>query len=164
MNPGLDFEITERAYAINGISKNTLLGRRRTKEVLTSLIDFWASRCGKRTLLLVGHNVRTFDLPLLKREMKRVGMKTNPMLSNAQCIDTLHLLKDKKVWSESDEFDAPPAGSFNLGGLYEHVFGRELPDAHSAMGDIKGNAELWLRMDPTMKRALATMKPAKLNE
>ena len=159
MNPGQAFNIAGGAFGVNGISKWTLLGRRSTREELTALFNFWETRCNGRSLVLAGHNIIKFDLRVLKKEMKRVGIESNEMLSNAQCIDTLELLRDTEVWGES-EWDAPDV--HKLGQLYEHVFGNRMVNAHTAMGDVVGNAELLLKVDPTLKFATKCMKPAKL--
>ncbi len=82
-----------------------------------------------RDAVLVGHNIFTFDVPVLQRHLGEV-FGVSPRL---MAIDTLPLARQMYR-----------LGSHKLSALAEHL---RIPlTAHQAMSDVYATSELWLRM------------------
>ncbi|CAN0375745.1 unnamed protein product, partial [Pylaiella littoralis] len=92
-------------------------------------------------IVLAAHNA-TFDRGFLHEEIHRarLGGLTIARAGVMAFVDTLSVLRDRATWRQSDEeLNVPPQPkAFKLGGLFEHVFGREMPGAHTAIGDVEG--------------------------
>lgn len=127
------------------------------------LLAKWRKIKGERKeLAIVGHNVGKFDIAILLREMKRCDIDHDELTSIAtHIIDTLQIANDDDVWEEIS-YDKPD--SVSLGSLYHCFFGVELPRAHSALGDVRGNLAVLLKLDPTLKFAKKYMKRLSVNE
>lgn len=98
---------------------------------------------GKRAYA-VGHNVKNFDLPFIKKAYK--DLKVFDALSY-HTIDTLDLAVLYKMISKAD------LKNLKLGTLVEH-FGVTLNSAHSAMYDIQANLEVFKELAGYMKLGL----------
>ena len=89
--------------------------------------------------------------------MKRCDMNQDKLTSVVtHTVDTLELAQKDEVWEDIKE--ERPA-SLTLGSLYECFFEDELPGAHSALGDVKANLAILLKLDPTLKFASKYKKP-----
>mmetsp|Transcript_35853 Transcript_35853/g.73212 ORF Transcript_35853/g.73212 Transcript_35853/m.73212 type:complete len:800 (+) Transcript_35853:130-2529(+) len=157
LNPPEDFEISDGAFEINGISKVKLIGKDDTEKGLTKFFHALKEVSGKRKLCLVGHNIARFDIPILEKELQRYEScrEIRSYLDSIYVIDTLTIAKDKDTW-DTLNLDIP--ASKKLADLHEYLFDKELVDSHSAMGDCLGNAQVLLKMDPTLKIARKHMK------
>ncbi|KAL4452493.1 hypothetical protein ABPG75_008155 [Micractinium tetrahymenae] len=84
-------------------------------------------------LLLIGHNIRAFDLPIMVRHASRAAL---PTLRHARFLDTLvlsrHLLPDTGGRGEPD--------NRKLSTLYEFFSGAPPEEAHRALSDCRSNA------------------------
>lgn len=123
--------IRPEASAVHGIYKESLEGCRTEREVLA---DFATWVIGNGCEMVVGHNIKSFDLPMMTRRSELVHF-INPF-ENLEVYDTRSLVseaKKKKLcglealgrkWSL-------PATAAVLGILHDN--------AHDALGDVTTN-------------------------
>lgn len=158
IHPTGNFTITPGAYDTHGISVADLEGCLDTEEALGLVLTKLKKIKGKRpNLVVVGHKVAAFDLTLLLKEMTRCDLNQNKLTRIVtHTVDTLELAQKDEVWEDIKE--ERPA-SLTLGSLYECFFEDELPCAHSALGDVKANLAILLKLDPTLKFASKYKKP-----
>jgi len=127
-------------------------------------MEFLSSKKNGRDLVLIGHNIKAFDLPLIRAEMRRCNLDTS-LLTNVctHYIDTLAIAKDSDVWEDIDYAiptpQFPDDKPFKLENLYRYLFKDKLPDAHSALGDVDGCLAILFKLDPDLKFAKKHMKP-----
>ena len=83
---------------------------------------------------LAGHNILSYDLPLLERSLKEVGLRLPP--THKPSIDTLHWAKLR--------YPTPPEDlkSYRLSDLYEFASGEILNEAHQADKDCEANLKV----------------------
>lgn len=81
--------------------------------------------------ILVGHNIRSFDMVFLNRHLTQIGLA--PVENDL--IDTLDLSRQKM----------PHLSSHKLGTLAKE-FGIDYSKAHRALEDVKINAEVFMRL------------------
>eukprot|EP00984_Skeletonema_dohrnii_P022496 scaffold11618_cov84-Skeletonema_dohrnii-CCMP3373.AAC.3 len=152
INPGVHnpaFQITRGAFNVHGISKMKLAGKIGTKDGLKRMfgyLDKWRKKGTK--LCLFGHNIRRFDLQVLRAEARRHNLDRR--LKGICYVDTLEVLKSRNsdhLWADNG-MERP--ASFTLENLYNHIFGRDIPNQHSAVGDVLANAEILWRLDPNL--------------
>ena len=106
----------------------------------------------KDRLILVAHNGKKYDIPLLEIESARHGISFRLSTgTDVSIVDTLELFDDDRLW-EGIPGDKP--SRLKLGDLYRRLCGHELDDAHSAMGDAKGLMKIIQAVDPELKKAL----------
>ena len=157
-NPPEEFKIADKAFEINDISKVKLIGKDNTEEGLMKFFQALENVSRGREVCFIGHNIIQFDMPILEKELQRYDDSCKDLqkyLDNIYVIDTLTMARDDKTWNGLD-MDKP--ASRELVALHEYLFGKELVDSHSAMGDCLGNAKVLLKMDPTLKIAEQRMK------
>ena len=156
-NPPEEFEITEKAFEINNISKVNLVGKDSTEVGLKKFFEELKKVSGGREVCLIGHNIIQFDMPILENELKRYDSckELQKYLDDIYVIDTLTMARDDKIW-EGLDMDEPVSKKLVV--LHEYLLGKELVDSHSAMGDCLGNAKVILEMDPTLMIAEQQMK------
>eukprot|EP00984_Skeletonema_dohrnii_P002451 scaffold846_cov78-Skeletonema_dohrnii-CCMP3373.AAC.2 len=149
INPGVhypNFQISRQAFVKHGISKMRLAGKIGSKDGLDRMFGHLTSICGEDTnLCLFGHNIQNFDLQVLGEEAKRHNL--GDRLKGIYFVDTLKVVKDKNLWKEH-ALGCP--SSFSLGYLYNYLFGRDIPDQHSAVGDVLANAKILQSLDPDL--------------
>ncbi len=106
---------------------------------------------------MVGHNIIGFDIPILEEEIQRYEScrEFQTYLDSIRVIDTYTIAKDPETWEILD-MEEPTCKS--LGYLHNYLLDKELVDSHSAMGDCLGNAQVLLKMDPTLKIAKKHMR------
>jgi len=100
-----------------------------------------AQRIESKAVVLVGHNVRTFDLRLLVNQGKRHGVNVVDEMSRRSLIffvDTLSVLRKNKelAWPHALLKTKSGANSLALGSVYQAVHGRGIANAHRADGDV----------------------------
>lgn len=115
-NPGIP--IPAGATAVHGISDADVAGEPTFARVARSLAELLAG-CD-----LAGFNVRRFDLPMLIHEFRRAGVPFE--LEGRRVIDI------QAIFHREEKRDLSAAARFYLG--------REHPEAHSALGDIRTSA------------------------
>ncbi len=120
VNPGMP--ISPEAIAVHGITDEDVrheatFGRR--ARALAELLD----GCD-----LAGFNVRRFDLPMLVNEFRRADLAFEPR--DHRVIDI------QAIFHREEKRDLSAAARFYLG--------REHPEAHSALGDIRTSAAVLL--------------------
>ena len=124
--------------ACHGISLE-LLRRERAQPlavVLAELAEWLELNFGpQRRLVWGGHNVKTFDLPRLRRQCEAAGCDM-PRSIDENPVDTLQLAKAC--------LPSSGPGGHSLGVLYEEVTGAPLVGAHDALADAEACAKLWL--------------------
>ncbi|CAM9539187.1 unnamed protein product [Scytosiphon promiscuus] len=138
-------------------------------------------------VVLAAHNAR-FDRNFLVEEVSRAGFDRSTIIRAGVSgfVDTLAVLKDYTIWSQTrdenygggnvSEDGSTAAGSlppphppgYKLGVLYEHIFGQEMPDAHTALADVEGLeavlsscgiAERWRRVASTPECQIPVLPP-----
>ena len=115
-NPGMP--IPAAATAVHGITDEDLREEASFAQRAQSLADL-LDDCD-----LAGFNVRRFDLPLLVAEFRRAGLSFG--LEGRRVIDV------QAIFHREERRDLSAAARFYLG--------REHPEAHSALGDIRTSA------------------------
>lgn len=106
--------ISESATEVNGITMDTVENAPSASEVLSAFVDFIGN------LTLVGHNIASYDLPIVKRcvsELFDIDLKN-------EYIDTLYVAKKR--------IDNIP--NYRLGTIASY-FGIDTDDAHRALPD-----------------------------
>ncbi|CAN0150927.1 unnamed protein product [Ectocarpus sp. 6 AP-2014] len=93
-------------------------------------------------VVFVAHNAQ-FDHKFLKEEVSRCGFSRFMMgqdMGVVCIVDSLRCLKESSLWRQkASDFHMPTRPkNFKLGGVFEHLYGYEMPDAHNAMGDVVG--------------------------
>ncbi len=116
------FTIPAEASAIHGITTEQASGEGvDIKEALTLfLADVRA--CGT----IVAHNLKGFDLPVVRAEMLRAGLSQD-VFNGVRCIDTLQ----------------PPYPGLSLSKWYREVFSSPTRGAHRAAEDVRTLAALY---------------------
>ena len=115
-NPGMP--IPAAATAVHGITDEDVREESMFAQRARSLADL-LDDCD-----LAGFNVRRFDLPLLVAEFRRAGLPFD--LEGRRVIDV------QAIFHREERRDLSAAARFYLG--------REHPEAHSALGDIRTSA------------------------
>ncbi|MGD2068582.1 MAG: 3'-5' exonuclease [Gemmatimonadota bacterium] len=115
-NPGIP--IPAEATAVHGITDRDVASEPRFPARARSLLRLLEG-CD-----LAGFNLRRFDLPLLIAEIERCGLTFD--VGDRRIIDVQH------VFHREERRDLTAAARFYLG--------REHPEAHSALGDIRTTA------------------------
>ena len=106
----------------------------------------------KDRLILVAHNGKKYDIPLLEIESARHGISFRLSTgTDVSIVDTLELFGDDRLW---DGIPGDKPSRLKLGSLHLRLCGRELDGAHSAMGDAKGLMKIIQTVDPELKKAL----------
>ena len=137
----------ELEQGVPGINENQTSGLNPSKSKCKSK--------NQKDIILLAHNA-PFDLRMLNSEIKRLasavrksgtsGMKV-PLLSRdtgiTGSIDTLSLLKSKKLWAGQEKSYKYP-DSFSLSSLYTHLFGKEIEQSHNALTDVLALEEILL--------------------
>nr|XP_020479719.1 protein PML-like [Monopterus albus] len=107
------------------------------QEVLVSFIAFLQMLCRP---LVIGHNIRRFDCPVLARALDKLNLRAQFESSIAGCVDTLPLsremLKDRCLKSFSQE------------NLVRELVGVNYK-AHDALEDVRALQTLYSVLQPT---------------
>ena len=117
------------------------------KQVVEAFLRFLDSISGP--VILAGHNVNIFDVPLLYAFLDDTGYDAYTELRKRNVIgvlDTLWLARHKADWG----VDAP--ANMRLGTLHQHELDAILEGAHDALNDVVGN--LRLLQAPTLLEAM----------
>jgi DNA polymerase III epsilon subunit-like protein len=89
-------------------------------------------------VVVLAHNGKSFDFRLLQAEFVRhVGGRNTSWTQHAEVdglVDTLQLFRDRKLWELAARL--PPAKSYSMNALYEHILMRPQPQAHNAVADV----------------------------
>ncbi|CAM9655915.1 unnamed protein product [Ectocarpus fasciculatus] len=97
---------------------------------------------GESGVVFVAHNAQ-FDYRFLKEELSRCGFSRFMMgqdMGVVSVVDSLKCLKEDSLWRQrASDFNMPTRpNTFKLGGVFEHLYGYEMPGAHDALGDVVG--------------------------
>ncbi|HEX9709490.1 MAG TPA: 3'-5' exonuclease [Candidatus Thermoplasmatota archaeon] len=115
-NPGVP--IPAEATAVHGITDQDVAGEPPFSARAKSLLDLLEG-CD-----LAGFNIRRFDLPMLLAELRRSGLSLE--LAGRRVVDI------QAIFHREERRDLSAAARFYLG--------RDHPEAHSALGDIRTSA------------------------
>jgi DNA polymerase III epsilon subunit family exonuclease len=116
--------IQPAASMVNGITDSMVRNAPYIEEVLPDFFGFAGE------LLVVGHNIKTFDLPFIRRFAGREGASFA-----RNYIDTLALAKER----------LPHLGSYSLSTLCD-FFGIDPQSQHRALGDCYSTNECFRRL------------------
>lgn len=150
VNPGR--HIHRDAAQLTGISDSDLENAPGFKTVISDFMDF----CGD--MLLVGHNIHGFDLPIMERQIAENGLDIS--IDNS-CLDTLVLAK--RALKSSDIEDR------KLSTLADR-FGIDAGGAHRALRDCEITKDVYLNLvslavesdfQAAMKRKKQAVKPVR---
>lgn len=94
-------------------------------QALLSFLDFLKS---KSCPVLIGHNIGSYDVPILSRLLEEFGLLAAFLQLISGCIDTLKL--SRKVFSKSEILN------YKQSTLVKAILGKEY-DAHNALEDVK---------------------------
>ena len=103
--------------------------------VLLEFIDFLHR---KKKPLLFGHNIASFDIPVLLNKLREHGLLAEFMLHIVGCVDTLKLARRKYKTSELENFKQQTLASKLLGITY---------NAHDASADVTTLFQLLKHLD-----------------
>jgi DNA polymerase III epsilon subunit-like protein len=144
--------IHARASAVTGITADTIKDAASLATNWAQLVQFVKaqrlSRPSSVPLVVVGHNLVDYDLPLLHNCLGRAGASLADL--DAQfAFDTLQ-------WSRAELKVLP---SRTLAAVHEHIVGVPIVGAHDALADVKAVASI-LQRQPALRR-LDWLKNAK---
>ncbi|KAF7653294.1 hypothetical protein LDENG_00084990 [Lucifuga dentata] len=106
------------------------------RQALSSFIDFL--RSFRRPVLLVAHNAKRFDAPVLARVLQEHSLMEEFQQVVSEFLDTLYLAKQL----------FPDRPHFSQGSLVKHFVGKSY-DAHNAEADASILQELYRKWSPT---------------
>lgn len=110
-----------KAEAVHGLSKAYLAEHGKTRDEVAEIIaNLVIKHWGKTSLVTLGHNSISFDLPFLKHEMDLSGIHLN--------VGNRHL--------DSNTIAFTLFGAFNSDDLFKEL-GFDARNAHNALDDIK---------------------------
>ena len=100
-----------------------------------------AQKTRSKAVVLVGHNVRTFDLRLLINQGKRLGVNVPQEMASRSLVyfvDSLSVLRKSKdlTWPHALTKTPGGANSLSLTSVYQAVHGKGIVNAHRADGDV----------------------------
>lgn len=107
--------------------------------VLLEFIDFISK---KKNPILFGHNIASFDIPVLMNKLRQHSLLSEFMLHVHGCIDTIKLARRK--------FKAKDIGNHKQQTLVSKLLGIEY-DAHNACADVTSLYQLLKHFDYTEK-------------
>ena len=157
-------KVSPRITRITGITSSDIQNAPdfyNTMESWAKHIKQWRELCGVDSVVLIGHNILKYDLPLLINNLIRHQMNVEYFfrcnLKVQSAVDTLYLAKTLS-WRTYWVLPKTPTGriSYNLGGMYESICKRKLENAHSALADAQGVAQV---MACVHKRVPSWKKP-----
>jgi len=116
--------ISPKSEEITGITMELLKGQPTIREALLMWFE-WLRNLGQEQIVLVAHNGKSFDFPLLQNEMKRTYL-TLPSFARFHFVDSLpwariHFMNECK--------------SFSLANLFKYVCPDSQFQAHNALQD-----------------------------
>ena len=95
------------------------------------------------TIILVGHNIRAFDLRLLINQGNRLSVDVPRLLASKKIVyllDTLSLLRKNKetvTWPHDLLLTAGGCKSLSMASIFKASFDEAPPNAHQADGDVE---------------------------
>ncbi|XP_005282427.3 three prime repair exonuclease 2 [Chrysemys picta bellii] len=130
---------TPEAARITGLSQQDLEenGKRGLDRAVAQALGGFLARQAP-PLCLVAHNGWSYDFPLLRTELARVGAELPPATG---CLDTLQAMKELGLAGQ---------GGYSLGALFRGLFGRDPDGAHSAEGDVRTLIAIFLARAPQL--------------
>lgn len=137
----IDGEISDGAASKNHISKDMLQDAPHMKAALKAFLDFIGSDA-----VLVGHNIKTFDLPNVKRVAELCGFK----FEYRDAIDTY--LLSKRAW--------PNLPSCKMDALRTWL-DLEQDGSHRALKDCRDEYELYMRIRKEAEEGRVSIEPPK---
>jgi len=125
-------EYTPGAFEVHKIPTSTIEEGEDAKKTMREFVKFLNNYKSGGAPILVGHNILSFDIPYLAQLFDL--MKIDPSKSTNKTVF------DSLVWARSAwcQGELP---NHKLGTCCQHI-GYDIVDAHRAMADVEGNAEL----------------------
>jgi DNA polymerase III epsilon subunit-like protein len=139
VNPG-GVPIPSGSTACHGLSVADLSSSPQWASVAQKFILWCNQVANGRSITLVAHNAEMFDVPVLLKELDRVGM--SEYVATWFSIDTL--LVARRAWPHLKAKCG--YGGFTLGELYKDCTGSALEGAHDAWNDVGGLTIVFDRM------------------
>lgn len=141
-------KISREAHKVNKLTKEFLDG---STGDLAHYLDYCITEQGDRSkFVIAGHNIKEFDLCVLMNDLGPKGLNND--VPYTHILDTYELVQEKQVWKDADLiFPRDQNVRLSLDELYEYLFNKKLPNAHTALGDAKANLEILLKLDPSLK-------------
>lgn len=137
----IDGEIAAEAARKNHISKDMLQDAPHMRAALKAFLEFIGGEA-----VLVGHSIKNFDLPRLKRVAERCGVK----FEYREAIDT-HTLA-KRAWQGLP--------GYKMDDLRTHL-GLDQDGGHRALKDCRDEYELYMRLRKEAEEGKISIEPAK---
>lgn len=148
------FEIPYNAEKVHKIS--TARALKEGKE-LNSVLDEFIQDL-QQVQVIAGHNIISYDLPVITAELMRAGKDSNIFLNK--------IIKDTCSSKEVIEFCQLPGGKGggykmpNLGELYEILFQEQFELAHNAAFDVQANTQVFFEL---LKRKIISIPNLNIN-
>ena len=162
-------KVPKQITLINGITDKLLDEKGKPFPVVWDLFLKWLKNMSIskidgeiRPVVLVGHNLISFDLPVLDYQIKRYDLNVQGdwmVDANVQgLLDTLLMFRSKDIWMERKRILDLPNNSllsppkYSLGIIHQFVLNREIENAHNAIYDVlavrdilesKGLKDIW---------------------
>lgn len=140
------WEIPAEVAAVHGITTERALAEGEPEaEVVRALLDDW-----RGASLRVAHNIN-FDDRIIRIAALRLGLTREEIeqmealpsyCTMAACTSLVALPPTDKMMATGRNRPKPP----RLGEAYLHFFGREMENAHDALGDVRACAELYFHL------------------
>lgn len=139
----IDREMSAGAFRVNHISKDMLQDAPHMTSALAAFLKFIGNNP-----VLIGHNIKTFDLPFIDRVAKLCGIK----FEYRNAIDTLPLAK--KAW--------PNLPSYRMDDL-RTCLDLDMDGSHRALKDCYDEYTLYMRIRKDIEEGRASVNPPKNN-
>lgn len=126
-------EMSKDAARVTGISTADVKGTHvpTFNDAMNGFLAFIQKYTKDRyTPLLIGHNINVYDVPLLKNRMADFGLED--CFEGFEYLDTLRMCR--KIY--------PDLKKYNLGYVVKDLVGKDIENAHSALGDVDATVSI----------------------
>jgi DNA polymerase III alpha subunit (gram-positive type) len=148
-------KVPKKVTELTHITSENLVGApsfQQATEAWAKQVELWLKKTSTETVVLIGHNIIPFDVPMLVTSLYRANIDPffffHNRLKVTKAMDTLKLAKQIDIKS-SWHLPKTPTGriSYQLGGLHKSLCGRDLLNAHSALADAQGVVDVLIKIN-----------------
>lgn len=140
INPPFEYEIHEKAFEVNGLTKEFLLEngyiRSQTVSMLTRLCRF-----ANDGYLFIGHQI-AYDFRMIHQALKQYEMSTALIECTTFCTKENKAIRDFVQAVDINGRRKAP----NLSELYKKLFNEQVQGAHDALADVQATARCYFEL------------------
>eukprot|EP01051_Picozoa_sp_SAG22_P006352 SAG22_NODE_411_length_10900_cov_2.633738_6_plen_468_part_00 len=144
---------------LTGITNAKLVGAPTNAAFISLLVKQLEAMAAGRPIVLFGHNVWTFDFPLLYARACGAELDLHTALAGINVLgimDTLWMVRKPGLV----DFGGDRPATNKLGDCHEHQTGEKLSGAHGALVDSRGNCRFLARAGAGARLKLDGLNPA----